>query len=348
MQMYPGSTARPLPPSSSCSGTLCGQKTSEPITQEIKNIRESTSCTLDNKLVELIEPGSVNNPENVKNVEKIISESRFREFFPQKNGAYTYSNFLKAIGKYPAICSNARLCPKILANMFAHFEQETAGLFYIEEINKGRYCADWSDWVKEAYPCVPGKKYYGRGAKQLSWNYNYGSFSSAMFGDPLVLLKEPELVATTWLNFAASMWFFVTPQPPKPSMLQVLDQSWTPNFHDVSSKLKPGFGVTTMIINGEIECGKITQQAQNREKYYKEYAKKLNVKIEGEKLDCKDMKPFSSGGSAGKVSLYWAPESGCKLVTWQTAYSALIEGDYDRCRGGTNTCTSRPRTIELF
>ena len=34
-----------------------------------------------------------------------------------------------------------------------------------------------------AYPCSPGKQYYGRGAKQLSWNYNYGAFSVAMFGD---------------------------------------------------------------------------------------------------------------------------------------------------------------------
>ena len=106
--------------------------------------------------------------------------------------------------------------------MFAHFQQETAGLFYTEEIQKGDYCATSSAWVTAAYPCVPGKQYYGRGAKQLSWNYNYGAFSRAMFGDARVLLERPELVADTWLNFASALWFFVTPQPPKPSMLQVL------------------------------------------------------------------------------------------------------------------------------
>ena len=106
----------------------------------------------------------------------------------------------------------------------------------------------------------------------------------------------------------------------------------------LSPKLKPGFGVTTMIINGEVECGRVTQQAQNRGRYYREYAQKLNVKIGGEKLGCDDMKQFSSGGSAGKVGLYWAPENNCKLVTWQTAYSALIEGDYQRCKGRNNTC----------
>ena len=34
---------------------------------------------------------------------------------------------------------------------------------------------------------------------------------------------QPELVADTWLNFASAFWFFVTPQPPKPSM-QVTNQ----------------------------------------------------------------------------------------------------------------------------
>ena len=32
-----------------------------------------------------------------------------------------------------------------------------------------------SNRVSAAYPCSPGKQYYGRAAKQLSWNYNYGT-----------------------------------------------------------------------------------------------------------------------------------------------------------------------------
>ena len=76
-----------------------------------------------------------------------------------------------------------------------------------------------------------------------------------MFGDPDVLLENPELVATSWLNFASSMWFFVTPQPPKPSMLQVIDGTWKPNEADSEANIKPGFGATTLIINGALECG---------------------------------------------------------------------------------------------
>ena len=128
---------------SSCSGTICGRTTNEPITDEIRNQRETASCTLDNDSVEAIQPLASSNPQNVKNVEAIFPESKFNEFFPNRNSAYTYTNFLRAIGKYPSICSDSGLCPKILTNMFGHIKQETADLYYIEEINKGDYCKNF-------------------------------------------------------------------------------------------------------------------------------------------------------------------------------------------------------------
>ena len=134
------------------------------------------------------------------------------------------------------------------------------------------------------------------------------------------------------------MWFFVTPQPPKPSMLQVLDGSWTPNNHDLSSNLVAGFGVTTMIINGGIECGKWNANAQNRARYYTDFAGRLGVDITGEKLLCNDMAQFSDQGAIGQKALYWSPNNNCKLGIWQTAYSALVEGDYKKCRGLAPTC----------
>lgn len=54
-------------------------------------------------------------------------------------------------------------------------------------------------------PCGKDKdgdflSYFGRGAKQLSYNYNYGPFSDAMYGDVRPLLDKPELVADTRMN----------------------------------------------------------------------------------------------------------------------------------------------------
>ena len=50
-----------------------------------------------------------------------------------------------------------------------------------------------------------------------------------MFGDGRLLLDFPDFVATTWLNLASATWFYATPQPPKPSMLHVIDGTWVPN-----------------------------------------------------------------------------------------------------------------------
>jgi len=282
--------------------------------------------------VDKVVPGRRDNPANVRTVEQLLPAAQFAALFPRAAAAYTYTNFLKAVAKFPSVCPEPGLCRKTLATMFAHFEQETAGLVYLEEIAKSDYCAGWSPWVAAAYPCSPGKQYYGRGAKQLSWNYNYGAFSVAMFGDVHTLLRQPELVADTWLNFASAFWFFVTPQPPKPSMQAVVEGTWTPNYEDTGAGRVPGFGATTMVINGGIECGKgETTQSANRQRHYRRYAALFGVDISGERLDCATMGQFSAAGAANPA-IYWAPEQGCKLVTWQTAFSSLVEGQHAECR----------------
>ena len=89
-----------------------------------------------------------------------------------------------------------------------------------------------------------------------------------------------------------------------------------------------------MIINGGLECGPSPSNqnaSPNRQKWYKEYARHFGFDISREKLDCRDMKAFDGNG-ASNPAMYWAPESGCKLVRWQTAYSALIEGNLARCK----------------
>ena len=77
-------------------------------------------------------------------------------------------------------------------------------------------------------------------------------------------------MATTWLNLASAIWFLVTPQPPKPSMLEVITGEWRPNSVDLAANLVPGFGATTMVINGGLECGPNpanTQASANRAKW---------------------------------------------------------------------------------
>ena len=338
---------------------------------------KATIRTLDNAQVELIEPGKATNPDNVKRVESILKESDWEYLFPLRAKEYSYSNFLKAVGKFPALCDtytdgrdSLAICRKELATMFAHFAQETGGheswrpeaewrqaLVYVREMGwsegqKGGYNGECNPdvWQGQTWPCGKDKdgdflSYFGRGAKQLSYNYNYGPFSEAMFGDVRTLLDKPELVADTWLNLASAIFFFAYPQPPKPSMLQVIDGTWQPNDHDKANGLVPGFGVTTQIINGGVECGGPTEiaQSENRIKYYKEFANYLKVPApENEVLGCANMKQFDEGG-AGALKIYWEQDWGwsadtpdgktyaCQLVGYQTPFSAFKEGDYTKC-----------------
>lgn len=347
--------------------------TNFPLMQSVKE----TIRTLDNASVELIEPGRAANPENVKRVEGIVKASDWEYLFPLRAQAYTYSNFLKAVGKFPALCQTYNdgrdsdaICRKELATMFAHFAQETGGheswrpeaewrqaLVHVREMGwsegqKGGYNGECNPdvWQGQTWPCGKDKdgdflSYFGRGAKQLSYNYNYGPFSEAMYGDVRVLLDKPELVADTWLNLASAIFFFAYPQPPKPSMLQVIDGTWQPNEHDKANGLVPGFGVTTQIINGGVECGGPTEiaQSQNRIKYYKEFANYLKVPVPADEvLGCANMKQFDEYG-AGALKIYWEQDWGwsadtpdgktyaCQLVGYQTPFSAFKDGDYTKC-----------------
>ena len=149
----------------------------------------------------------------------------------------------------------------------------------------------------------------------MSYNFNYGQFSQAMFDDRRLLLDHPDFVADTWLNMASATWFYTTPQPPKPSMLHVIDGTWVPNeqvnniivaaLHEMSllqdkrNGISPGFGATINIINGGVECntrdGKESKQAVNRIEYYKQFAWYLYVDYQHEELGCAKQKQFSAG-----------------------------------------------------
>jgi len=70
------------------------------------------------------------------------------------------------------------------------------------------------------------------------------------------LLENPDdVMQDGYTAFAAALWFYMTPQSPKPSMHDVATGYFTPNSYDTSAGIKGGFGSTIDIINGGIECG---------------------------------------------------------------------------------------------
>ena len=214
---------------------------------------------------------------------------------------------------------------------------------------------DPGTWQAEAWPCPADTKYFGRGPKQLSYNYNYGPYSYIIYGDVNPLLQNPAKVTEGWLAFASAVYFFMQPRPPKPSMFELIYGYWTPpatnSANDVTSKEPgPSFGASIMIINGGIECGgsKATAQAANRVKYYAgfmdyfELDPELGISYDKTgvqthktaSMSCMNMLAFEPNHGAAYPSYWeedWSALGQCQLVTYETAFSGYLDGDYEKC-----------------
>ena len=337
-----------------------------------------------NSVVEAIVPGSSSNPENVKRVERVFSQSDWDYMTQMATPEYTYTRFLRAIGKFSAFCGeytdgrdSDAICKKSIVTAFAHFSQETGGhiskentsdnplaleewqqaLVHVREMGWVEGQAGYTtgcgqdDWQNKRWPCAVGEGYFGRGAKQLSYHFNYGAFSEVMYdGDATVLLNNPGLVADSWLNLASAIWFFLTPQAPKPAMLHVIDRTWVPSQRELDAGIGYGFGTTINIINGGIECGEQNKnkgQPVNRIRYWEGLAAHFQIPIENDETNtCWQQTPYGSLNLNGATNVlytnwdgnwkYYADRPGgysfeCELVGFQTAYSALVEGDYEKC-----------------
>lgn len=98
----------------------------------------------------------------------------------------------------------------------------------------------------------------------------------------------------------------MTPQAPKPSCHAVMTGGYTPSAADSTTGRVPGYGMTTNIINGGLECNQPTDgRVLDRINYYKRYAALLGT-TPGDNLECYSQQPFttgttssSGGGSSG-------------------------------------------------
>ncbi|SMG17864.1 chitinase [Paenibacillus aquistagni] len=172
------------------------------------------------------------------------------------------------------------------------------GLFWNENI-AGRTGQNMSTFVDPAsryeYPGARGKRYYGRGPIMLSWNFNYGLFSSIIYGDKSVLLKHPEIVSQDGkIGYMTAILFWMTPQAPKPSAHDVMVGRWKPNEAEKAKGLKAGFGASIMVLNGlEANLGETEgSPVQRRAGHYREITARMDVDITGEKVDTLGMEPF--------------------------------------------------------
>lgn len=219
----------------------------------------------------------------------LITKEQFESMFPNANPVFTFEGLEQAASKYPKFLNEGseEIRTNELIAFLANVSHETTGgwdtapggpyawgLHFSQEVGcENGQCTQYTD-ESSSYKPVPGQTYQGRGAIQLSWNYNYGQASQAIFNDAEVLLANPSQVATDpVLAWETAIWFWMTPQSPKPSCHNVM----VGNQSDFDGD---PFGETVNIINGGIECGHgMNPQLENRIGFYKHFADILGAPI---------------------------------------------------------------------
>jgi len=267
---------------------------------------------LDTKQILIAKPRSA--------VSKYLNEKKWNQLFPNRYSMtvkdstpfdfYSFKAFEKAASHFPQFLTEGDIVSqkREMAAFLANISMETSGgwdeapggyfkwgLYFLEEKGCTNGCFQYSDTSKKKYLPVAGKSYHGRGPVQLSWNYNYGQFSEAYFGNKDSLLNHPEILAKdAELAFASGIWFWVTAQFPKPSCHDVITGKWIPNAKDSLANRIPGFGAVLNVINGGIECGNtLYAKTRYRYQYYIYFCKYLGVDP-GPGIECTTQKPFGT------------------------------------------------------
>ncbi|MEO6813937.1 MAG: chitinase [Ginsengibacter sp.] len=277
----------------------------------------TSSCSQNIEFVKPLKESLKNT--NKTNVTKYLTEKKWNELFPNRYGIglkdsinnnpdfYSFEAFVSAAKIFPLFLSegNENAQRKELAAFLANVAQETSGgwqtapggyfkwgLYFLEENDTFKIA--YNDTSKKNFPGVEGRYYFGRGPKQLTWNYNYGQVSEAWYGNKDTLLQHPDLLSKDpVLSFSSALWFWMTPQFPKPSCHDIMIDKWIPTANDTLKGRMPGFGATVNVINGGVECGSGSTLAktQYRYDYYKYFCNYFKVSS-GENISCANEKPF--------------------------------------------------------
>eukprot|EP00245_Coleochaete_scutata_P013687 TRINITY_DN5657_c0_g1_i1.p1 TRINITY_DN5657_c0_g1~~TRINITY_DN5657_c0_g1_i1.p1 ORF type:complete len:389 (+),score=38.98 TRINITY_DN5657_c0_g1_i1:161-1327(+) len=259
-----------------------------------------------------------------KSITSIISQTLWNQFFIYgptnaactNKGFLSYSAFVTAAASFPCFGNegNDFVRRREIAAFLGQVSHETTGgwatapdgpyawgLCFISE----QGCSNTSpgcDYCSPSatYPCAPGKKYFGRGPIQLSYNYNYGLMGQNLGLGTSLLLNPDLLLQDAVLAWKTSLSFWMTPQSPKPSSHDVMVNNWVPSATDIALGRAPNgigcYGTVTDIVNGGVECGGATPTAAqlDRAGFYNRYLSLLGISSPDscDKKTCNGMAPF--------------------------------------------------------
>jgi len=212
----------------------------------------------------------------------VVTQTLFDTIFPlnTRNALYTYEGFVAAAAAFPTFVNTGTLdtCRKEAAAFLANVARETGRLRYAEQIAKAQYCASRNGCVCDPATQDQTRWYYGRGALQLSWNYNYCAAGAALGLD---LLTQPNLVSTnSEVAWKTALWFWMSQRG-----------AGTATCHAAITS-GASFGETIRTINGGQECNLggygVVDGVTERVDHYIDYATRLGIASPGlpQDLDC--------------------------------------------------------------
>ncbi|XP_031480730.1 endochitinase 4-like [Nymphaea colorata] len=199
----------------------------------------------------------------------IVTPSFFNSLLPpdgcEGKGFYNYDAFISAAESYGGFgtTGSPAVRKREMAAFLANVMHETGSFCFIKEQNPP---SDYCDQNNRQYPCVPGKRYYGRGPLQLSWNYNYGAAGKAIGFDGL---NHPGIVGhDAGISFKTAVWFWML----------------NSNCHQ-GITTGGGFGSTIKAINGG-ECnGGNPGAVRSRVNFYRRFCGQFGI-APGQNIDC--------------------------------------------------------------
>ncbi|RHY50772.1 hypothetical protein DYB38_008840 [Aphanomyces astaci] len=263
----PSTTSSPNPSTTSSPKSSSPKRTpsSNPSTTKQPTLSPDTSL----KPTPTSSPNTPPSPPGKSGLTNILSKELFLRIFPKALDIYKYENLVAIADKYPEFANtgDSDIDRREVAAFLGQISLESGDLRYVEEINKSTMCEPSPE-----YPCAAGKQYFGRGAIQLSWNYNYKDFGKAV---KLDLVARPERVAKDEkLVWWSALWYWN-------------DERWNGNIHKVVGH-PGGFAKATNIINGGLECG-VNPRNRDSEKSriasFKKFCDLLGV-APGDNLSC--------------------------------------------------------------
>ena len=109
------------------------------------------------------------------------------------------------------------------------------------------------------------------------------------------LLSDPDLLEIDpVMSFKSALHYWMNYHLQKPSCHAVMTNQWVANSDDVAANRVAGFGLTTNIIDGEVECGRgeIDPRDRTRFNFYLTFLEVLGVPSETTELDCSKQQPY--------------------------------------------------------